>query len=191
MRIFTVIVAGMLCLPATALAGAPNYDCALNDGVGRLAIDQWRPKVVAVGIGAVSTRGGAPHEIEQNGPTLGFRTTLAGVPWRVEIADYGRSLTMTSATSRRSGTCTFIPGTFILRVADRGGHVVRAAPSAQAAERSAIRTGGPVWERPDLSPRGRWLAVRVVVAKRMGMASKDGWLRQSGRFQTRGSSGSG
>jgi hypothetical protein len=98
---------------------------------------------------------------------------------------------MTSTTSRRTGTCTFIPGNFILRVADRGGHVVRAGPSATAAARSAIRTGGPVWESPELSPRGRWLPVRVVVAKGTARASKDGWLRQDGSFQARGSSGTG
>jgi len=97
----------------------------------------------------------------------------------------GRSLTMTSADDHLSGRCTFVPGNFILRAADRGGHVLREAPSPTAQPRSTIATGGPVWERPDAAPRGRWLPVRVVLPKGGSSVTATGWLRQLGPYQSR------
>ena len=175
----------MLLLPGAALAGAPNYDCILKDGRARFAIDQWRPKVVATGISAHRTVGGSVNEIRQDGPSLDFATTLAGVRWSVAIRDYGRSLTMTNAADRLTGRCTFVPGNFILRAADEGGHVLREAPSPTAQARSTIATGGPVWERPEASPRGRWLPVRVILPKGGSSVTANGWLRQRGPYQSR------
>jgi hypothetical protein len=40
----TAVAAALLLLPGTAVAGAPNYDCAVGDH-GRLAIDQWQSVV--------------------------------------------------------------------------------------------------------------------------------------------------
>jgi hypothetical protein len=183
--VYTAAIAAALVAPATALAGAPNYDCIVNDGRGRLAIDQWRPKVVATGIGARRTVGGAVADIVQNGPALDFSTTLAGVRWSVAIRQYGRSLTMTSSGRALTGRCAFVPGNFILRAADAGGHVLRRAPSPSGPARSTIRTGSPVWERPDASPKGRWLPVLVVLPRAGGSFSVRGWLRQAGPYQSR------
>jgi hypothetical protein len=180
------VVVAVLAGPAAALAGAPNYDCVVNGGRARLAIDQWRPKVVAIGIGAHRTVGGAVSGIKQDGPSLDFTTTLAGDRWSVAIRESGRSLTMTSAGGQLSGRCTFVPGNFILRAADRGGHVLRAAPWPSARPRTTITTGGPVWERPDASPRGRWLPVLVVLLPPGGRSvTATGWLRQLGPYQSR------
>jgi hypothetical protein len=174
-----------LVLPAAAMAGAPNYDSAVNGGRARLAIDQWRPEVVATGIGAQRTVGGAVRDIRQDGPSLDFTATLAGRRWSVAIRESGRSLTMTSAADRLSGRCTFVPGNFILRAADRGGHVLRSAPSRTAAPRVTIVIGGPVWERPDASPRGSWLPVLVVLPPGGKSGTASGWLRQLGPYQSR------
>jgi hypothetical protein len=178
-------VLAVLVVPAAALAGAPNYDCVVNGGRARLAIDQWRPKVVAIGIGAHRTVGGAVSDIRQDGPSLDFTTTLAGDRWSVAIRESGRSLTMASAGGQLTGRCTIVPGNFILRAADRGGHVLRAAPSLAARPRSTIATGGPVWERPDASPRGRWLPVLVVLPPGGRSVTATGWLRQLGPYQSR------
>jgi hypothetical protein len=174
-----------LVLPAAALAGAPNYDCVVQGGHARLAIDQWRPKVVTTGIGAQHTVGGAVSDIRQDGPSLDFTVTLAGDRWSVAIRGYGRSLTMTRPNDHLSGRCTFVPGNYILRAADRGGHVVRDAPSSAGTPRSTIATGGPVWERPDASPRGKWLPVLVVLPRGGTSATARGWLRQLGPYQSR------
>jgi hypothetical protein len=191
LHVLALAVLGASGLPGAALAGAPNYDCAIRDGHGRLAIDQWRPMIVSTGIGAGSTVGGDARGIEQHGPTLRLTATLAGVRWRIAIAGYGRSLILTSAGAQLVGRCTTIPGNLILRVADRGGHAVRRGPSPMAAARSAVRTGEPVWERPDASPRGRWLPVLVVVHDGPRPVVREGWLRQVGPFQARGSSSTG
>jgi hypothetical protein len=174
-----------LVLPSAALAGAPNYDCVVQGGRARLAIDQWRPKVVATGIGARRTVGGAVSDIRQDGPSLDFTAALAGDRWSVSIREYGRSLTMTSSNAHLSGRCTFVPGNYILRAADRGGHVVRKAPSSAGPPRSTIPTGGPVWERPDASPRGKWLPVLVVLQRGGRSVTARGWLRQIGPYQSR------
>jgi hypothetical protein len=178
-------VLAVLAAPAAAVAGAPNYDCVVNGGRARLAIDQWRPKVVALGIGAYRTVGGAVSDIRQDGPSLDFTTTLAGDRWSVAIRETGRSLTMRSAGEQLSGHCTFVPGNFILRAADRGGHALRAAPSRAGRTRSTIATGAPVWERPDASPRGRWLPVLVVLPRGGRSVTRTGWLRQLGPYQSR------
>ncbi len=89
----TVILS--LLAPASAFAGAPNYDCAIRGGHARLAVDQWRPEVVATGIGARAIATGAA------------------------IRGYGKSLTMTSPGSTLTGRCLFVPGNFILRALAR------------------------------------------------------------------------
>jgi hypothetical protein len=174
-----------LLAPASAFAGAPNYDCALRGGHARLAIDQWRPKVVAIGVGARAVATGAVAEIAQDGPSLDFTTTLDGVRWRVAIRGYGKSLTMTSPGSTLTGRCLFVPGNFILRAADRGGFTLRAAPARSAAPRLSVRVGEPVWETPDGAPSGRWLPVRVIETTGSALSPVNGWLRQAGPYQAR------
>ena len=186
-RVSVIVAVGSLLLPATAFAGAPNYDCMLQGGRGRLAIDQWRPKVVALGVGARPTVGGAVADITQNGPSLDFKTTLAGVRWTVAIRGYGSSLTMTTPGATRAGRCLLVPGNFILRAADRGGRVLRAAPLAGASALLTVTVGAPVWESPSASPRGEWLPVRAARPHGRRLAPTDGWLRQAGPYQGRAS----
>jgi hypothetical protein len=179
------VVLVSLLAPASALAGAPNYDCAIRGGHARLAIDQWRPKVVAMGVGAHAVVTGAVADIAQEGPSLDFATTLGGVHWSVAIRNYGKSMTMTSPGSTLTGRCLFVPGNFILRAADRGGFALRAAPAVTALAQLSVRVGEPVWESPNASPRGRWLPVRIIQAKGVALSSENGWLRQVGPYQAR------
>jgi hypothetical protein len=180
-----ILVLGCLALPGAALAGAPNYDCRVHGGRARLAIDQWRPKVVANGIGSHSTVGGAVADIDQDGGSLDLTATLAGVRWRISIRGTGRSLTMTAPGTTLTGRCLFVPGNFILRASDRGGHVLRAAPAARSSALASVRVGSPVWESPNASPQGRWLPVLVVRPKGSALSSATGWLRQAGPYQAR------
>jgi hypothetical protein len=177
-----VIVA--LLLPVAAHAGAPNYDCTLEKGRGRLAIDQWRPKVVVTGLGSRSTVGGAVGDIAQNGPSLDFTTTISGIRWKVAIRRY-KAVTMTNPGATFTGRCLFIPGNFILRSADQGGHVLRAAPAAGSSALLSVTVGAPVWESPNASPKGRWLPVLAVKQEGHALASVSGWLRQAGPYQGR------
>lgn len=184
-RVVLVMGIASLLLPAAAFAGAPNYDCRLQGGRGRVAIDQWRPKVVALGLGRHATDGGGVEDIKQDGPSLNFTTTLSGIRWDVAIRDSGKRLTMTSADATLTGRCLFVPGNFILRAADRGGHVLRAAPMAQSSALLAVQQGAPVWESPTASPKGNWLPVLVVKGKSLTLSSASGWLRQAGPYQSR------
>ena len=119
------------------------------------------------------------------GPSLDFTTTLSGVRWSVAIRDYGKSLTMTGPDATLTGRCLFVPGNFILRAADRGGHVLRAAPLARASALLPVQVGAPVWESPSASPRGKWLPVLVVEAHGLRLSAASGWLRQVGPYQGR------
>jgi|SRR5476649_185178 hypothetical protein len=179
-----VIVVSLLA-PASAFAGAPNYDCTIRGGHARLAVDQWRPRVVAMGVGSHASVTGAVADIAQDGPSLDFATTLGKTHWSVAIRSYGRSLTMTSPGSTLTGRCLFVPGNFILRAADRGGFALRSAPTATAEAQLPVRVGEPVWETPDVSPSGRWLPVRVIRASGLALSSANGWLRQIGPYQAR------
>jgi hypothetical protein len=179
------VVLVSLLAPASAFAGAPNYDCTIRGGHARLAVDQWRPKVVAMGVGSHAVVTGAVADIAQDGPSLDFATTLAGTRWSIAIRAYGRSLTMTSPGSTLTGRCLFVPGNFILRAADRGGFALHTAPKATAATRLSVRVGEPVWEAPDVSPSGRWLPVRVIQARGLTLSATNGWLRQIGPYQAR------
>jgi hypothetical protein len=174
-----------LLVPASAFAGAPNYDCTVRGGHARLAIDQWRPKVVAVGVGSHAIVTGAVADIAQDGPSLDFATTLEGTRWSVSIRAYGKTLTMTSPALTLTGRCLFVPGNYILRAADRGGFALRSGPNARAAAQLSVRVGEPVWETPDVSPTGRWLPVRVIRANGLALSSANGWLRQIGPYQAR------
>jgi hypothetical protein len=77
-RAFLPVLVVALLGPVAAHAGAPNYDCTVAEGRGRLAIDQWRPRVVATGLGARSTMAGAVGEITQDGPSLDLSMRLLG-----------------------------------------------------------------------------------------------------------------
>jgi len=184
-HLLPAVVLAALLAPASALAGAPNYDCTIRGGQARLAIDQWRPKVVAVGVAAHPVVTGVVADIAQEGPSLDFTTTLDGIRWTVAIRGYGRSLTMTTQGAALTGRCLFVPGNFILRAADRGGFALRAAPTATALAQLPVRVGEPVWETPDTSPRGRWLPVRVIRENGLALSSANGWLRQIGPYQAR------
>ncbi|MEO9176183.1 MAG: hypothetical protein ABI317_11785 [Gaiellales bacterium] len=184
-QLLPAAIAASLLVPASAFAGAPNYDCTIRGGHARLAIDQWRPKVVAMGLGAPAGVSEAVSDIVQNGGSLDLVTTLAGVRWRVAVRDYGRSLTMTSPGSTLTGRCLFIPGNFILRTADHGGFRLRSAPRPTASGHLAVRVGEPVWETPDVYARGKWLPVRVIHRKGLALATANGWLRQVGPYQAR------
>ena len=174
-----------LVAPASAFAGAPNYDCAIRGGHARLAIDQWRPRVVATGFGSHAVVTDAVADIEQDGPSLDLTATLDGTRWSVAIRGGGRSMTMTSPGSTLTGRCLFIPGNFVLRASDGGGFALRSGPTPTAARRLAVPVGAPVWERPIAAPNGRWLPVRVVRATGPALSSADGWLRQVGPYQGR------
>jgi hypothetical protein len=181
---FPAAIVLSLLLPVTAFAGAPNYDCTLQGG-RRLAIDQWRPMVVALGVGSPATVGGAVQDIEQDGAMLDFTATLSGTRWHAAIRAYGKAITLTSPGATLSGRCQFVPGNYILRAADRGGHVLREAPVATARARVSVRVGAPVWESPNASPKGRWLPVLVVRAHHGVLSSAHGWIRQLGPYQAR------
>jgi hypothetical protein len=184
-QLLPVVVLASLLAPASAFAGAPNYDCTIRGGHARLAIDQWRPKVVAMGVGSHALVTGAVADIAQEGPSLDFTTMLAGTSWSVAIRGYGKSMTMTSPGSTLTGRCLFVPGNFVLRAADRGGFALRSAPKVTAAATLAVRVGEPVWESPNAEPTGPWLPVRVIQAKGLSLSSKNGWLRQIGPYQAR------
>jgi hypothetical protein len=179
-KLLPAVVLVSLLAPASAYTGAPNYDCAIRGGHARLAIDQWRAKVVALGVGSHSTVTRAVADIVQDGPSLDFATTLAGTRWSVAIRGYGKSMTMTSPGSTLTGRCLFVPGNFVLRASDRGGFALRSTPTATATAQLSVRVGEPVWESPDAEPTGLWLPVRVIQANGLSLSSKNGWLRQIG-----------
>jgi hypothetical protein len=174
-----------LLVPATALAGAPNYDCVVDRGRGHLAIDQWTPLVVATGlVPGRSVQGGA-RGLTQAGARLALTTTLAGTSFTVAIAGFGRSVVVTSRGVHLTGHCTMIPGNFVLRAVDRGGHVVRAGSSSSTPRVVSLPTGGPVWQRPAGVPRGRWLPVLAVTFPGGIVTTRSGWLRQIGPYESR------
>jgi hypothetical protein len=172
-------------LPGAALAGAPNYDCVVDHGRGHLAIDQITPLVVATGIGSGGPIQSDANQIEQNGPALDFATSFAGSSWTVSIRRFGRSALITRPGTSLRGRCLMIPGNFVLRAADAGGHVVRRGPSSSAPRRASILTGGPVWQPPASAAKGRWLPVVVVRPGRGTPSRLSGWLRQRGPQESR------
>jgi hypothetical protein len=184
-HLLVVLGLAALALPATAFAGAPNYDCSLDHGRMHLAIDQWTPLVVGTGFGSTAAVQAGAQDVDQNGPTLGFTTSLGGRPWKIAISGYGRSIVMTGQGAHRTGHCLMIPGNFVLRAADRGGHVVRKTPFPTAARVASLSPGGPVWQRPAHGPKGRWIPALVVTFPAGAAATRSGWLRQIGPYESR------
>jgi hypothetical protein len=184
-RVVICVMLTLAVLPSTALAGAPNYDCVVDHGRGHLAIDQITPLVVATGVGASGPIQADATEIVQNGPSLDFTTAFGGSLWTVSIRRLGGSVTIARPGTSLRGRCVVIPGNFVLRAADAGGHVVRRDPSSSAPPRASIPLGGPVWQPPASVPKGHWLPV-VVVRPGAGTPSRlSGWLRQRGPYESR------
>ena len=75
--LLAVGIAGVL-VPATARAGAPNYDCVVGSGGARIAIDQWAPDVVATGLGPGRSVLVEARDVDQNGPTLTLTDNRCG-----------------------------------------------------------------------------------------------------------------
>jgi hypothetical protein len=117
--------------------------------------------------------------IDQAGPRLDLSASLRGTPVTVAVRGTGSSMRMTEAGAVIAGRCAFIPGYFIVRRADAGGTVLRAAPARSATRILRIPVGSPVWQDSRRQPSGRWLPVRTVVQRRGAITTIDGWLRQS------------
>jgi hypothetical protein len=166
----------LLALPATASAGAPNYDCMVAGG--RVTIDQWSGVVAASGFAHERAAWGMAGDIDQAGPRLDLTAALHGAQWTIAVRGYGLSVTVTTPGATLAGHCVFIPGNDIVRRADAGGFVLRAGPSAHARRVLGVPVGSPVWQDPHRNPRERWLPVRTVVVRNGAIRTLDGWLRQ-------------
>jgi hypothetical protein len=169
--------AALLALPATASAGAPNYDCFVTGG--RVTIDQWSGVVAASGFAHQAPVWGNAGDIAQNGPTLDLTAALRGAAWTIAVRGTGSSVTVTRPGGTLSGRCKFIPGNYIVRRADAGGTALRSAPSARAKRVLRVPVGSPVWQDPHRTVTGHWLPVRTLVVRRGSIRAIDGWLRQT------------
>lgn len=177
LRAASVVAVWLLLSPAAAFAGAPNYDCVAG-GHARLSIDQWAGVVAADGFEPGPAVWGAATGVKQDGGSLDLVAVLGGASWKVAIRGAGSSLTIDTPSGTISGTCTFVPGNFVLRPADSAGHVLRAGPSPSARRLLEIPHGTGVWQIPDTEKRGGWLAVRAFVARAGTIRPVKGWLRQ-------------
>ena len=177
LRAASVVAVWLLVSPASAFAGAPNYDCVAG-GNARLSIDQWAGVVATHGFEPGPTVWGAASDVKQDGGSLDLVAALGGTSWKVSIRGTGSSLTIDTPAGTISGTCTFVPGNFVLRSADSAGHVLRAGPSPSARRLLEIARGTAVWQIPDTEKSGGWLAVRAFVARAGMIRPVNGWLRQ-------------
>ena len=164
LRAASVVAVWLLLSPAAAFAGAPNYDCAAGAN-GRLSIDQWAGVAAAHGFAPGPTLWGAASQVSQDGGSLDLVAVLGGASWKVAIRGAGSSLTIDTPSGTISGTCTFVPGNFVLRPADSAGHVLRAGPSPSARRLLEIPRGTGVWQIPDTEKSGGWLKVVAFVAR--------------------------
>lgn len=172
------LATALLALPASASAGAPNYDCLVAGG-GRLSIDQWAGVVAASGFDRRHAVWGTTTDIHQAGPSLDLTVALAGVPWTVAVRGMGSSVAIIEPGQALAGRCAFVPGDFVLRRSDAGGFAVRSRPSAHARRMLRVAVGSPVWEDPHRRQHGRWLAVRTFASRDGAIRALAGWLRQT------------
>ena len=173
------LVAGaLLALPAVATAGAPNYDCRIPGG-GRIAIDQWAAVISASGFDHAPNAWGTATSIRQNGPSLDLRAKMKRATWTLAVRGSGSSFAITRPAGRLAGRCAFIPGNYVLRRTNRGGHTMRAAPSAHARLLARVAVGSPIWQDPNRVPHASWMPVRTTVVRNGTLQSLDGWLRQA------------
>jgi hypothetical protein len=168
----------LLALPAIATAGAPNYDCRVAGG-GRIAIDQWAAVISASGFEHTPSAWGTATSIRQNGPSLDLRAKIDGATWTVAVRGTGSSLAITRPAGNLAGRCAFIPGNYVLRRTNRGGYMMRAAPSDQAKLLKRIPLGSPIWQDPNRTPHASWMPVRTTVIRNGTPQPLDGWLRQA------------
>lgn len=176
------VAAALLISPASALAGAPNYDCVV--GSARLSVDQWADVVAAAGFNAGPPVWGEAANVDQNGGSLDLVARLHGAWWSVSVRG-SRSLKLTSPAAVKRGVCAFVPGSYVLRKADAGGSVLRAAPSASARRLLSVLSGSAVWEIPFRAPKGHWIAMRAFIVREGAIRAVDGWLRQQKPAQPR------
>jgi hypothetical protein len=176
-RLATAVCVLALVMPATAWAGAPNYDCFVTGG--RVTIDQWSGVLATSGFEHRPARWGGMSAIDQNGSRLDLTAVLRGTSVVVAVRGTGSSLRITEAGRVLAGRCVFIPGYDVVRRSDRGGSVLRSAPAAASGRILAIPRGTPVWQDSRVQPHGHWLAVRTVVFEHGAISTVDGWLRQA------------
>jgi hypothetical protein len=169
-------VAAVLASPAAALAGAPNYDCAIG-GDSRLSIDQWADIVAATGVQPGSTVWGSASNVRQDGGSLDLVAALRGASWSIEVRE-SRFVTIKRPPGMLRGVCAFVPGNFVLRSADTGGFALRANPSPHARRLLVVQRGTAVWQIPNRAIKGRWFPIRAFVAHDGTIRAFDGWLRQ-------------
>jgi hypothetical protein len=167
----------LLAAPATATAGAPNYDCYVTGG--RVTIDQWSGVVATSGFSHEAVRWGLMRDIDQDGARLDLTAALRGAPVTIAVRGTGSSVKFTERGGTLTGRCAFVPGYYIVRRADSGGTVLRAAPSGSAKRILRIPVGSPVWQDSRRRPSGAWLPVHTLVMRRGVIRAVDGWLRQT------------
>jgi hypothetical protein len=171
----TAVAAALLLLPGTAVAGAPNYDCAVGDH-GRLAIDQWQSVVATSGAWSGPTRWAVAANVRQNGPSLDLAATFHGETWSIAIRGAGKSLVVTRPGGVLVGHCLTILGSHVLRRSDSGGLTLRDGSSRHAKPVLPIPVGSAVWESPDLA-RGGWVPLNMFVVRGGSLFTRGGRLR--------------
>jgi hypothetical protein len=74
-----------LLFPPAALAGAPNYDCAVGSS-SRLSIDQWADIVATTGVEPGPTVWGSASDVRQDGGSLDLVAALGRASWYVSTS---------------------------------------------------------------------------------------------------------
>ena len=180
------LIAGTLfALPASATAGAPNYDCRVAGG-GRIAIDQWAAVISASGFEHLPSAWGTAASVRQNGPSLDLRAKLDGATWTVTVRGSGSSLAITRPAGNLAGRCAFIPGNYVLRRTNRGGYTMRAAPSVHAKLLARIPLDSPIWRTPIArrTPPGCQCARQSFATERCNRSMAGCDKRGSNRFSS-------
>jgi hypothetical protein len=155
-----------------AVAGAPNYECAI--GSFRIGIDQHRRA------GLVRERGAAVQslpfvEADQNGPMLGLAVKLHGADARVNVRDTGRTASLSRGARTHRGACAFIPGDFALAEVTARRLVLRVDPDDSAPSVMQLKQRSLVWSsgrfdaaRQEMRGTQEWARFRAVLQVRGG-----------------------
>jgi len=171
----SAVAVGLL-FPPAALAGAPNYDCAVGSS-SRLSIDQWADIVATTGVEPGPTVWGSASDVRQDRGSLDLVAALGRASWSVQVREY-KSVTIKRPPGTLRGVCVLVPGNLVLRSADTGGSALRAGPSTRARRLLVIQRGTAVWQIPHRATQGRWFPIRAFVAHDGKIRAVDGWLRQ-------------
>jgi hypothetical protein len=174
-----------------AVAGAPNYECAI--GSYRIGIDQHRRA------GLVRERGAGVQSLpfvdaDQNGPTLGLVVKLDGADARIDVRNTGRAASLSRSDRTSRGVCAFIPGDFALGEVTARRLVLRLDPDDAAPTVIQLKQRSLVWSsgrfdavRQEMRGTQDWARFRAVLRVRGG--ATDGGPEQLGMGQLAGLDG--